>query len=102
MSNTGKGVERVFKFKSIEEKIEHETNMISFRFLSEVEKRCDKKGINRTQLAEMLGTSKSYITQLYRGDKVLSLEMIAKIQQALEIKFSIRSIHNPFTNPKKP
>jgi len=86
-----KEFEDLFKFKNKKQEIEHEARMVSFRFLSEVEVLCDKRKINRTELAKKLKTSKSYITQLMRGDKLLNLTMIARIQDALGIKFKIKA-----------
>ena len=62
------------------------------RFLSEVEKKYKEKGWRRKDLAKKIGTSPSYMTQLFRGTKLINLEMIAKMQDALNIKFNIQSV----------
>src|SRR6056297_3045484 len=77
---------------SYEEKIKDEARLIMAKFLSEVEKKYKEKGWRRKDLAKALGTSPSYITQLYRGTKLLNLETIAKMQYVLNIKFNIHSI----------
>lgn len=66
-----------------------DTRMIMYRFLSEVERIIEERGINRKTLARMLNTSPSYITQLFRGNKIINLETLAKIQKALGISFEI-------------
>jgi len=77
---------------SYEEKIEDEARLIMARFLSEVEKKYKEKGWRRKDLAKKIGTSPSYMTQLFRGTKLINLEMIAKMQDALNIKFNIQSV----------
>ncbi|MBN2664372.1 MAG: helix-turn-helix transcriptional regulator [Bacteroidales bacterium] len=81
--------------------LEHEKIMIQMRFMSEVEILMEEKKINKKQLAKVIGTSASYITQLFRGNKTLNLETIAKFQNAFEYKFGIeakKDICKPITN----
>ncbi|WP_173003185.1 helix-turn-helix transcriptional regulator [Chitinophaga sp. SYP-B3965] len=82
--------EDLFTFKNEEEKIEHEAAMISFRILSEVEKLCDDRKIKRKDLAEMTGTSKSYITQLFNGKKSINTYFMAKLENVLNVTFETR------------
>jgi len=42
----------------------------------------------------MIGTSASYITQLFRGNKIINLETIAKFQKIFDIKFEIKAVSN--------
>lgn len=72
--------------------IEHESKMIMYRFLSEVERIMDEEKINKKDLAIKIGTSSSYITQIFRGSKLLNLPTLAKIQVALNFKFKIEAI----------
>lgn len=77
--------------KTKAEKIEHDAGMLSLYFLSEVEKVLDERKLTKKALAKKVGTSPSYITQLFRGHKLLSMEMISKIQYALKIKFTVKA-----------
>jgi transcriptional regulator with XRE-family HTH domain len=52
----------------------------------------DRKGWTRKQLADEIGTSASYLTQLFRGDRLLNFKTVAKIEGALEIRFEVNSI----------
>lgn len=72
------------------ERIELETLMLMARFLSEIEKVCEERGLLKKDLAKMIGTSASYITQLFRGHKIINLETIAKIMLALDIQFDVK------------
>ena len=80
--------EELFSFKSKDEENEHEAKMIMFRFLSELEK-FNGKPIKKKELAKALETSPSYVTQLFRGDKIINLPTLAKIQNAFDITFEI-------------
>ncbi len=77
--------------------LNHESHMIMYRFLSEVERVMEETNINKKQLAEKIGTSSSYITQLFRGNKLLNLPTVAKFQAALDIKFKVSAIRNDLT-----
>lgn len=72
-----------------EEKLESSARLLMFRFLSIIEVRCEELGWNRKQLAQKVGTSASYITQLFRGDKLINMLTLAKFQKALGLEFEI-------------
>ena len=76
------------------ESLEHSKRMIMYRFLSEIERLADEKNINRKELASLIDTSASYITQLFRGHKLINLETIAKFQDIFDITFEIKAIPN--------
>jgi len=78
--------------KSPEEQVEHRAQMLSWIFLSEAQKVMDQKGWTRKQLAKEIGTSASYLTQLFRGDRLLNFKTVAKIEAALDIEFEVVSL----------
>lgn len=82
--------ESLFSFKSEEEKTEHHAQMISYKILSEIEKICDEKEIKKKDLADMIGTSRSYITQLFNGTKSINTYTMAKFENVLNVTFEIR------------
>ncbi len=86
----------LFETKDQKSVIEHETKVLMSKFLNEIESRTEEKKINRKKLASLIGTSVSYITQLFRGDKVINLETLAKFQEALDFTFEIRSGSNDY------
>jgi ribosome-binding protein aMBF1 (putative translation factor) len=75
--------------KSPEEQVEHRAQLLSYIFLSEAQKAMDRKGWTRKQLADEIGTSASYLTQLFRGDRLLNFKTVAKIEGALNIRFEV-------------
>jgi len=60
-----------------------------FRFLDIIDHKREEMGWTRKQLAAQLGTSASYITQLYRGDKLVNMPFLAKIQKVFDFRFDI-------------
>ena len=78
-------------FKSEKEEIEHDAQMLMFKFLSEVQKYQYVNDIKRNTLADKIKTSASYLTQIFRGNKPLNFDTLAKFQKALDIKFEIRA-----------
>ncbi len=80
----------VLNIDSTEDKVELETLMLSAKFLSEIERIRQERGILKKELAEMIGTSPSHVTQLFRGDKTINLKTIAKLQIELGVSFEVK------------
>lgn len=87
---TNPAFDELFRFKDQDEKLEHDAQMISYRILSEIEKMCDEKKIRKKDLAQMTGTSKSYITQLFNGTKAINTSILAKFENALNVTLEIK------------
>jgi transcriptional regulator with XRE-family HTH domain len=81
------GFEDIFSFSDKEEKIEHRAQMISYRILSEIEKICEERDIKMKDLAKMIDTSASYVTQLFRGYKQVNTALMAKFEEAADMVF---------------
>ena len=79
----------LFSGLSEQDKLDNEAKLIMFRFLDIIERKREKLGWSRKELAKQVGTSASYITQLMRGDKLINMLTLAKMQNALSIKFEI-------------
>lgn len=80
------------RFDSSEERIEHEKMVSMFKFLSKVQKELDRKNWPRKKLASEVGVSESYLSQLFHGEKVINLETMIKISQALNCEFELKLI----------
>ncbi len=81
--------EEILTPPSGKERIELDTQILAFKFLSLIEKCQDIKKVSRKELAKRIETSPSYITQLFRGDKLPNLEILAKMSNALKFDFQI-------------
>lgn len=79
---------------SPEEQVEHRAQMLSYIFLSEAQKAMDRKGWTRKQLANEIGTSASYLTQLFRGARLLNFKTVARIEAALGIRYEVKLATN--------
>jgi transcriptional regulator with XRE-family HTH domain len=82
----------LLKFKNEEEKIRHDATMISFQFISELNKILEDQEITKKKLASDINISPSYITQLFTGDKLVNCEILAKFQKTLGIRYSIVAV----------
>ena len=88
-----KTLDDFFGPQSDADKLEGETLRLMFRFLSKIEQVMEAENITKKALATLIGTSPSYITQLFRGNKVINLQTISKIEAALDITFEVRILH---------
>ncbi|MEY2652357.1 MAG: hypothetical protein RLZZ321_1450, partial [Bacteroidota bacterium] len=79
----------VFSFDNEQDQLELEAKIIMAKFLDRIQEIADQKGLKKKDLAQKIGTSASYITQLYRGHKLLNLMTLAKFQRALDIEFEV-------------
>ncbi len=78
-----------FSRLTIENSIEFVAETIHADFICLVEQIMKEQGLSYKELAEKLGTSKGYVSQLFSGKKLVNLEMIARLQKVLDIHFEI-------------
>lgn len=74
------------------EKFEMEMDLIHFSIIKHIIHHMDEK--KRKELAEEIGVSNSFISQLFSGDKKINIKLMAKFQRALDFKFVIESAPN--------
>jgi len=79
----------ILSFDNEQDQLELDAKIIMSKFLEKVQEIATQKGLKKKDLADKIGTSASYITQLYRGHKLLNLMTLAKLQKALDIEFDI-------------
>lgn len=80
----------------ISDKIEFEKEILHFAFIHLVQN--NMKQIKSYQLAKKVGVSSSFISQLFSGDKIVSLELLVKFQRALGFKFDVQATPNKSEN----
>jgi transcriptional regulator with XRE-family HTH domain len=86
-----KGFEDLFDFEDESNEIHHNAVLLMFKFLSEVEKITENK-FSKKDISKLIGTSASYVTQLFRGNKLINFETLAKLEKALAIEFKVTAI----------
>jgi len=71
------------------DKIEFEKEVLHATCMNQVRIHMGK--MKNAELAKKVGVSSSFISQLFSGDKIVSLELLAKFQRVLKFKFYIES-----------
>lgn len=98
------------KFNNKQEKLKNDAMLLHARVMQIVEIAMHNKGWNKKTLASKLGISQSYLTQLFVGDKMTNLTMIAKFQHYLGIQLDLQyknsgsskcQLSNSFSEKKK-
>lgn len=77
----------ILRFQDDDEKFEFEMQMIHLNLMNQVRELMEKQGMNKKMLAECLHTSKGYVSQLFSGDKMFNLPLIAKLQRIFHVQF---------------
>ncbi len=54
----------------------------------------EEKGLNKSQLANMLGTNKSHVTQLLRGSRNMTLRTVSDIFFNLGCEVTVKAVDN--------
>lgn len=84
----------LFKENTYKEHNEREALMLHYRVMQLVEKAMDEKGWNKKILSEKTGKSQSYITQLFMGNKMVNMPLIALFQDVFKMNFRIETETN--------
>ena len=96
--NSNGSIEKKFKtllkIKNDNEKIQLKAEMLHLDIMNEISQLMEKKSISKTQLADKLNVSKSYITQLFTGDKLINLKLLSQIQVIFDVSFTIQPKDN--------
>lgn len=87
VKNRIKELEELLKFDDQEERLELKASIIQLDLLEEVKELMKEKKMSRKALAEKLKKSPSFVSQLFSGDKLLNLKMIAQLQEIFDAKF---------------
>ncbi len=75
-----------------EERHELEKTRLHFAFLSGIERSMEAQNISREELAQRIGTSTGYLTELFRGTKSLNFDILAKMNIALNVDFRVEVV----------
>ena len=72
-----------------EEEFEIKAGLLAMQFLSLVDQAMEERGISKKWLANEVGTSPAFITQLFRGDRKPNWNMLVRMQKALGLEFKV-------------
>lgn len=86
-----KELESLLNFGNENDKLELEAELLHLKFVGVIEEMMAQEDISKADLAAKLETSKSYITQLFTGDKLLNIKTLVKLQRALNFSFRIEA-----------
>lgn len=81
----------LFDNRTEQDRRDDAAQLLSFRYLSEVERLMVERGLTKRDLAKAVGASASYITQLFRGDRLLNFDMLARLESALDVTFVVEA-----------
>lgn len=103
---TSSKIQQDFQNINVFDDLDFRVEEISNRFLQHILDYMEEKNMTRKTLASLIGTSPSYITQLFNNTRTLNLVTIAKIEQALNVRFEVElqeisTAHNSNDNLKR-
>lgn len=89
-------LENSLKYRNEQEVIDSYAGALNLDIMFKLNEIMIEKEISKADLAKALGTSKSYITQLFSGEKFVNLNFLAKIEKTLKIgiEFNFRDINH--------
>ena len=82
-------LDQVLVYTSKEDQLEHDAQMLAFQFLTKVDKTMADIGMSKRTLAQRIGTSAPFITQIFRGDRKPNWTILAKMQKELGLEFKV-------------
>lgn len=82
-------LESLLVFTNEDDKLTLEAELLHLKFIKVIEGSMKQQAVSKAEIASQLSTSKSYITQLFSGDKLINMKMLARLQQVLDINFQI-------------
>jgi transcriptional regulator with XRE-family HTH domain len=74
---------------SYEDRVSSLADVLALQFLGLVDRKMGLESISKKELAEKIGTSASFITQLFRGDKKPNWNILAKMSMELGLEFKV-------------
>lgn len=82
-------LKNVLNETSEKDSIDIKASVLALQFLGLVDEKMKETGMTKNELADQIGTSVSHVTQLFRGDRKPSWEILAKMSLMLGLEFII-------------
>ena len=75
------------------------TESVAVAFMVEINARMLAQGISNVELAQRMGTTRSYITRLFRGSTNLSVQTMTRLAAAVGCSVKVQVENPPDTRP---
>ena len=89
----------------LQDKLEIEMGLIQAEIIIEIERYRELHGLRKKDIANKLGVSPSFLSQIYTMNKYISLNFLARIQRLLDVnigfKFTDREEVRIVRSPKR-
>lgn len=79
----------LFNTMSQEDLVSSKADLLALQFLGIVDQKMEQQNISKKELAQKVGTSASFITQLFRGDRKPNWNILAKMSMELGLEFRV-------------
>jgi transcriptional regulator with XRE-family HTH domain len=79
----------LFEGISYEDQIASKADLLALQFLGLVDQKMEQGKMSKKDLAKRIGTSASFITQLFRGDRKPNWNILGKMSIELEMDFKV-------------
>ncbi|UZD24360.1 helix-turn-helix domain-containing protein [Algoriphagus halophytocola] len=74
---------------SYEDQVASKADVLALQFLGVVDQKMEEINMTKKELAAKIGTSASFITQLFRGDRKPNWNILAKMSLELDLDFKV-------------
>lgn len=79
----------LFNFDSKEDELALKEQLLIMKFLGELDEAMEESKMKKKSLAQEIGTSAAYITQLFTGNRKPNFSIITKMADSLGVEFEV-------------
>ncbi len=82
-------IKKLFEFSDDNEKLEFEKDILQIDFMEYISELMEESGMSQKSLAELIGKSPSWVSQLFSCDKRINIDTVIGFQRVFKTNFSI-------------
>ncbi|HPT72864.1 MAG TPA: helix-turn-helix transcriptional regulator [Candidatus Cloacimonadota bacterium] len=82
--------DKILDLSNVKEQIEVREMILNSVIMEQIDFNLKQKGLNRSDLAKIIGVTKSYVSQLFNCNKMINLNMIAAIEKHLNLNVFVK------------